>query len=71
MEMTEKEQKTMFISAYMNLQRVKVSEDKDKEIRNQERELKAKLEALGVVVEELTIEQPPKGTGLSPFFFIE
>ncbi len=56
MEMTEKEQKTMFISAYMNLQRVKVSEDKDKEIRNQERELKAKLEALGVVIEELTIE---------------
>lgn len=55
-EMTEKEQKTMFISAYMNLQRVKVSEDKDKEIRNQERELKAKLEALGVVVEDLTIE---------------
>lgn len=55
-EMTEKEQKTMFISAYMNLQRVKVSEDKDKEIRNQERELKAKLEALDVVVEELTIE---------------
>ena len=55
-KMTEKEQKTMFISAYMNLQRVKVSEDKDKEIRNQERELKAKLEALGVVVEDLTIE---------------
>lgn len=55
-EMTEKEQKTMFIGAYMNLQRVKVSEDKDKEIRNQERELKAKLEALGVVVEDLTIE---------------
>ncbi len=55
-EMTEKEQKTMFISAYMNLQRVKVSQDKDKEIRNQERELKAKLEALGVVVEDLTIE---------------
>ena len=43
-------------SAYMNLQRVKVSQDKDKEIRNQERELKAKLEALGVVVEDLTIE---------------
>ena len=55
-EMTEKEQKTMFISAYMNLQRVKVSQDKDKEIRNQERELKAKREALGVVVEDLTIE---------------
>ena len=55
-DMTEKEQKTMFISAYMNLQRVKVSEDKDKEIRNQERELKAKLEALGVVVEDLKIE---------------
>ncbi len=55
-EMTEKEQKTMFISAYMNLQRVKVSEDKDKEIRNQERELKAKLEALGVVVDDLKIE---------------
>lgn len=55
-EMTEKEQKTMFISAYMNLQRVKVSEDRDKEIRNQERELKAKLEALGVVVDELKIE---------------
>ena len=55
-EMTEKEQKTMFISEYMNLQRVRVSEDKDKEIRNQERELKAKLEALGVVVEDLTIE---------------
>lgn len=55
-ELTEKEQKTMFISAYMNLQRVKVAEDKDKEIRNQERELKAKLEALGVVTEDLKIE---------------
>ena len=55
-EMTEKEQKTMLISAYMDLQRVKVSEDKDREIRNQERELKAKLEALGVVVEDLKIE---------------
>lgn len=55
-EMAEKEQKTMFISEYMNLQRVKVSEDRDKEIRNQERELKAKLEALGVVVEDLRIE---------------
>ena len=55
-EMTEKEQKTMFISSYMDLQRIKVSEDKDKEIRNQERELKAKLEALGVVVDDLKIE---------------
>lgn len=55
-ELTEKEQKTMFISAYMNLQRVKVAEDRDKEIRNQERELKAKLEALGVVTEDLKIE---------------
>lgn len=40
----------------MNLQRIKVSEDKDKEIRNQERELNAKLEVLGVVVEDLKIE---------------
>ena len=40
----------------MNLLRVKVSDDRDKEIRNQERELKAKLEALGVVVEDLKIE---------------
>ena len=54
--MNDKKQTTMFINAYMNLQRVKVAEDRDKEIRNQERELKAKLEALGVVVDDLRIE---------------
>ena len=54
--MNDKEQTTMFINAYMNLLRIKVSDDKDKEIRNQERELRAKLEALGVVVDNLKIE---------------
>lgn len=55
-EMTENEQKTMLIGEYMNLQRIKVSEDRDKEIRNQERELKAKLGALGVGCDGLEIE---------------
>ena len=53
--MTEKEQAATMIDVYTNLQRIKISEDRDKEIDNQLRVAKAKLEALGVVTENLTI----------------
>ena len=53
--MTEKEQAATMIDIYTNLQRIKISEDRDKEIDNQLRVAKAKLEALGVVTENLTI----------------
>lgn len=50
------ELKTVTITAYMNLQRLKASTDIQKEIANQECELKAKLEALGIVVDNLKIQ---------------
>lgn len=56
LEMTEKEQATMMIDVYTDLQRIQKAEDRDKELNNQLRKAKAKLEALGVVVEDLIIE---------------
>jgi len=53
--MTEKEQAATMIDIYTNLQRIKISEDRDKEIDNQLRVAKAKLEVLEVVTENLTI----------------
>ena len=53
--MTEKEQMTMLIDCYTNLQRIMVASDKEKEIAYQLKTVKAKLEALGVVTEDLDI----------------
>ena len=54
--MTEKEQATNMIDVYTDLLRIKQAADKEKEVNNQLRKTKAKLEALGVVVEDLVIE---------------
>lgn len=53
--MTEKEQTTMLIDSYTNLQRIKSASDKEKEVDYQIKTVKAKLEALGVVTEDLDI----------------
>lgn len=53
--MTEKEQMTMLIDNYTNLQRIRSAADKDKEVEYQIKATKAKLEALGVVTEDLDI----------------
>ena len=54
--MTKEEQATALIGSYMDMLRVKQAADRDREIENQLRELRAKLEALGIVVEKLTID---------------
>lgn len=54
--MTEKEQAAVMIDIYTDLLRIQKAEDKDKEISNQLRKTKAKLEALGIVTENLIIE---------------
>ncbi len=56
MEMTEKEQAAIMIDVYTDLQRIQKAEDRDKELNNQLRKAKAKLEALGIVTENLTID---------------
>ena len=53
--MTDKEQTAMLIDIYTNLQRIKSAEDRDKEIDYQIRAAKAKLEASGIVTEDLDI----------------
>ena len=50
------EQATILIDRYADLLRLEIAEDKEKEIQNQLRVLRAKLEVLGVVVDKLTIE---------------
>ena len=54
-DMSDKEQMTMLIDIYTDLQRIKSAEDRDKEIDYQIKAAKAKLEALGVVTENLYI----------------
>lgn len=53
--MTDKEQTNMLIDTYTNLQRIKSAPDRDKEIDYQIRAAKAKLEASGIVTEDLDI----------------
>ncbi|MBR6158613.1 MAG: hypothetical protein IKQ27_16810 [Lachnospiraceae bacterium] len=55
-EMTEKEQAALLIDTYTNLQRIKSADDKDKEIEYQIKATIAKLQALGIVTEDLDIE---------------
>ena len=54
-EMTEKEQIAILIDQYTDLQRIKAAEDKEKEVDYQIRTTKAKLEAMGIVTEDLNI----------------
>ncbi len=54
-EMTEKEQIANLIDRYTDLQRIKAAEDKEKEIAYQIKTTKAKLEAMGIVTEDLNI----------------
>lgn len=51
--MTEKEQATLLMDSFINLQRIKNASDRDKEIDYQIRAVRAKLEALGIVTEDL------------------
>ena len=51
--MTEKELTEKLIEQYAALQRIAKAENREKEIEYQQRVLKAKLEALGVVTEKL------------------
>lgn len=53
--MTDKEQTNMLIDIYTNLQRIKTAADRDKEIDYQIKAAKAKLEASGIVTENLDI----------------
>lgn len=55
-EMTEKEQATILMDKFIDLQRIKAAQDRDKEIQYQLKITKAKLEALGIVTEDLTID---------------
>ena len=55
LEMTEKEQIAILIDQYTDLQRIKVAENKEKEVEDQIKATKAKLEAMGIVTEDLNI----------------
>lgn len=57
LEMTEKEQATNLMDKFIDLQRIKAAGDKDKEIDYQLKTTKAKLEALGIVTENLEIRE--------------
>lgn len=52
--MTESEQKAVFIEEFTKLQRIKAAQDRDEEINYQIKTVKAKLESMGVNVEDLT-----------------
>lgn len=51
--MTEAEQKATLIEEYTKLQRIKAAPDRDEEINYQIKTAKAKLESMGVNVEDL------------------
>lgn len=55
-EMTEKEQATILMDKFIDLQRIKAANDREKEILYQLKTTKAKLEALGIVTEDLNID---------------
>lgn len=54
-DMTEKEQIAILIDQYTDLQRIKTAQDKEKEVDYQIKATKAKLEALGIVTEDLNM----------------
>ena len=51
--MTEKEQATLLIDLYTDLQRIQAAPDRDAEIAYQLKIVLAKLQALGISTEEL------------------
>ena len=55
--MNDKEQITMLIDSFTNLQRIKTAKDKEKEIDYQIRATVAKLQAFGIVTEDLEIKE--------------
>ena len=55
-EMTEKEQATILMDKFIDLQRIKAASDREKEIQYQLKTTKAKLEALGIVTEDLNMD---------------
>ena len=55
-EMTVKEQATILMDKFIDLQRIKAAADREKEISYQLKTTKAKLEALGIVTEDLNID---------------
>ncbi len=57
LEMTEKEQATLLIDIFTNLQRIKAADDRESEIDYQIKATKAKLEALGIVTEDLEMKK--------------
>ena len=54
--MSDKEQAANMIDIYTDLLRIEKAADREKEIQNQLRKARAKLEALGVVVDHIIIE---------------
>ena len=52
----ELELKEQAIKEFVNLQRVKTAENKDREIEYQEKVLKARLQALGIPTEDLELK---------------
>ena len=56
LDVSDKELTIYKIEKYMDLLRIEKAEDREREIGNQKRELKAELEAMGVTVEDLRIE---------------
>lgn len=56
MGMTDREQATMLMDKFIDLQRIKNAADRDKEIEYQLRTTRAKLEALKIVTEDLTMD---------------
>jgi len=55
--MTEKEQATLLMDIYTNLQRIKNAPDRDREIDYQIRATRAKLEVLGIVTTDLEMDR--------------
>ncbi|MCD7806997.1 MAG: hypothetical protein LUH19_06605 [Lachnospiraceae bacterium] len=53
MEMSDNELKEQLIREYVNIQRLKNSKDRDRELAYQEKVLKVKLQTLGIPTEDL------------------
>ena len=54
--MNESELKEQAIKEFVNLQRLKVADDMNKELAYQEKILRARLQALGIPTEELEMK---------------
>ena len=55
LDMNELELKEQAIKEFVNLQRLKAAENRDKETEYQERILRARLQALGIPTEDLEL----------------